>query len=312
MKIKKLGMRTVKTGISVGLSVLVEGVFVQNAVLTALACLVSIKDSVKGSLLAGLSRIKGTILGGIIGYLFALLGTGDAIIATFGIIATIYICNLLDMTEEVSISCVTFIAIHLGSIDTGLLAYSINRVIDTSVGVIIGVVVNYSLARPRHKSNIHTDLLSVEHAVSEYLEYKILKKNNKFNPDSLGEIISKLDKSYTNFTNEFAHIKETECAEERQIDNLVVLSKELYFHIQSIEMLEEVSALNSANSEKIKYLYDLKELKWEISETKSPVFNYHLRRILKQINLLRIGIDKEFTTEESHHVQERIKKSLGF
>ena len=94
MRVKKLGMRNVKTGIGVGLSVLSGAFFVQNPLFTALACMVSIQESVRGSLLAGLSRIIGTILGGITGYLFALLGgTGDAIICTLGIITTIYICN---------------------------------------------------------------------------------------------------------------------------------------------------------------------------------------------------------------------------
>lgn len=311
MKIKKLGMRTVKTGISVGLSVLAEKLFVQNAVFTALACLVSVQDSVKGSLLVGLSRIRGTIIGGIIGFLFALIGTGDALISTLGIITTIYICNHFDLTEEISISCVTFIAIHLGNIDTTLIAYSIHRVIDTSVGVIIGVVINYCLARPKHASNIYSDLLAVEHSVSQYLDYKILRKNIKYSTNSLDEIITKLDKSYKNFTNEFIHLQEIEYTMDGNIDNLVVLSKELYFHIQSIEMLEQKLYLNKSNSNKIKYLYGLDELDWDISENKSPVFNYHLKKILKQINLLRAGIDTHFNKETHEPIHIVIKKNLG-
>lgn len=311
MKVKKLGMRTVKTGIGVGLSVLSKGIFVQNTVFTAIACMVSIQESVRGSLLVGLSRIKGTILGGIIGYLFALLGTGNALVSTLGIITTIYICNHFDLTDEISIACVTFMAIHLGDIDTTLISYSVNRVIDTSVGVIIGVVINYTLARPKHTSNIYSDLISVEHAVSDYLDYKILKKNTQYSIDSLEESISKLDKSYNNFINEFTHLQETECDSSGQIDNLVVLSKELYFHIHSIEMLEQKLYLNNSNSNKIKYLYGLDELDWDISESKSPVFNYHLKRIIKQINLLRVGIDTQFESTNHTPIHIAIKKGLG-
>ena len=312
LKVKKLGMRTVKTGIAVGLSVLAEKIFVQNAVLTALACLVSVQDSVRGSILAGLSRIKGTIIGGIIGFLFALIGgTGNALIATLGIITTIYICNHFNLTNEISISCVTFIAIHLGDIDTTLIAYSLNRILDTSVGVIIGVVVNYSLARPKHTNNIHYDLLAVEQCVSKYLEYKILKKSTKYSTHSLGEIIVKLDKSYNNFINEFSYLQESECEMDGEIDNLVVLSKELYFHIQSIEMLEQKLYLNKANSDKIKYLYGLEDLNWDISENKSPVFNYHLKKVLKQINLLRLGIESQFSSDGHTPMHVIIKKNLG-
>ena len=284
MKVKKLGMRNVKTGIGVGLSVLSGKLFVQNPLFTALACMVSIQESVKDSLLAGLSRIIGTIIGGIIGYLFALIGgTGDAFITTLGIIATIYICNHFDLQNEISIACVTFMAIHIGDIDTTLVAYSVNRVIDTSVGVIIGVIINYSLARPKHTNNIHTDLLAMERIVSQYLDYKIFRNKNKFSLEVLEESIAKLDKSYKCFTNEFSHIQETECDSTKAIDNLVVLSKELYFHIQSIEMLEQKLYLNNSNYGKLTYLYGVDKLDWEINEDKSPVFNYHLKRIIKQI-----------------------------
>ena len=310
MRVKKLGMRNVKTGIGVGLSVLSGAFFVQNPLFTALACMVSIQESVRGSLLAGLSRIIGTILGGITGYLFALLGgTGDAIICTLGIIATIYICNHFDLTEEISIACVTFMAIHIGSIDTTLVAYSVNRVIDTSFGVIIGVVLNYSLARPKHTNNIHSDLLAIESIVSQYLDYKILHKKNKYSEKLLEDAIGKLDRSYTCFTNEFIHLQETECKSGSQIDNLVVLSKELYFHIQSIEMLEQKLYLNNSNYNKIKYLYGVDSLDWEINDNKSPVFNYHLKRVIKQINLLRVGIDTQFENIEHEPIHIAIKKA---
>lgn len=310
MKVKKLGMRNVKTGIGVGLSVLSGTFFVQNPLFTALACMVSIQESVRGSLLAGLSRIVGTIIGGIIGYLFALIGgTGDAIITTLGIIATIYICNHFDLTEEISIACVTFMAIHIGDIDSTLVAYSVNRVIDTSVGVIIGVVVNYTLARPKHTNNIHADLLAIESIVSQYLDYKIFHKKNKYSTKALEESINKLDKSYQCFTNEFLHLQETECKSSGQIDNLVVLSKELYFHIQSIEMLEHKLYLNKSNCNKLIYLYGVDKLDWEINDNKSPVFNYHLKRIIKQINLLRVGIDTQFESIEHEPIHVTIKKA---
>lgn len=304
-------MRNVKTGIGVGLSVFLQGLVVQNSLFTAIACMVSIQESVKGSLLAGLSRIRGTIIGGIIGYLFALIGTGDVLISTIGIITTIYICNQFDLNDEISIACVTFMAIHLVEIDTTLVEYSVNRVIDTSIGVIIGVVINYTLARPKHTSNIYTDLLEIEKHVSKYLDFKIIKSIPEYKISSLEESIHKLDKSYNIFMNEFTHLQENEVDSSSGIDNLIVLSRELYFHIQSIEMLKSKLYLNNANETKIKYLYDLDELDWEISETKSPVFNYHLKRIIKQLNLLRAGIEIEFKDEENIPQYRMHQKSLG-
>lgn len=302
LRLKKLGMRNVKTGIGIGLSVLCSPTLVQTPVFTAIACMVSIQETVKDSLVMGLSRIKGTILGGIIGYLFALIGVDNALLCTLGIITTIYICNHFDLTEEISIACVTFMAIHIGDIEGSLISYSVHRIIDTSVGVIIGVLINYILARPKHTENIHSDLVSIEKAVSKYLDNKLIKKHKKYNLKDLENAISNLDKSYSRYTSEFSYLQESENCSDNDINNLVILSKELYFHIQSIEMLKQNLYLNKSNYDKIKYLYEVDVLDWDISENKSPVFNYHLRRILKQISLLRAGINNHFSDTNNEDV----------
>ena len=306
MKLKKLGMRNVKTGIGIGLSVLCYPFLVQTPAFTAIACMVSIQETVKDSLITGLSRIKGTILGGIIGYLFALIGTGNALLCTLGVITTIYICNHFDLTEEVSIACVTFMAIHIGNLEGSLISYSVHRVLDTSIGVLIGVIVNYGLARPKHAENVHSDLISVEKAVSKYLDAKLIKRSKKCSLNDLENAISNLDKSYGRYTSEFTHLQESENNSDNDINNLIILSKELYFHIHSIEMLKQELYLNKYNYDKIKYLYEADNLKWDTSETKSPVFNYHLRRILKQISLLRTGIQNNFLDISKESIAENI------
>ena len=61
---------------------------------------------------------------------------------------TIYSCTALGINSGIIVSSVTFLSIHLGIIDSNPAYYSIQRVMDTSVGVVIGVIINYVLARP--------------------------------------------------------------------------------------------------------------------------------------------------------------------
>ena len=56
--------------------------------------------------------------------------------------------------------------------------------------------------------------------------------------------------------------------------------------MQSIELLEKKLYLNRSNYEKIKKLRKLKSIDWELDEHKSPVFNYHLAKIIAEIKLL--------------------------
>ncbi len=50
---------------------------VENMFYSLVACIISVQDTVKGSLKTGINRVEGTILGGIIGFIFAIIKAGD-------------------------------------------------------------------------------------------------------------------------------------------------------------------------------------------------------------------------------------------
>ena len=66
MKLHKPGMRNIKTGIGVMICVLVGYLhIIDNTLFAAVACIVCMQTTVKGSLTVGLNRLKGTFIGGI-------------------------------------------------------------------------------------------------------------------------------------------------------------------------------------------------------------------------------------------------------
>ena len=71
---KKIGMRNIKTGIAVFLATLAGYLgIVETPVYTVSVCIFSIKNTMKNSLEDSRSRILGTLLGGVIGYLICCL-----------------------------------------------------------------------------------------------------------------------------------------------------------------------------------------------------------------------------------------------
>ena len=148
MKLQKVGMRTIKTGIAVFICTLLAKYLVKNPMFAGVGCVTSMQDTVKGSLKLGFNRVKGTIIGGLVGFLCVSIKAGDPILAGIGTIITIYSCTILKINSGIIVSSVTFLSIHLGIITSNPANYSIQRVIDTSVGVVIGVIINYLLARP--------------------------------------------------------------------------------------------------------------------------------------------------------------------
>lgn len=308
---KNLGMRTIKTGLGIYLSILLSPLIVKTPLYAAIACMMSIQTSVKGSVVKGLSRIKGTILGGIIGYLVTyFLMPNSAIICALGAILTIYLCLHLKMKDEVSIATVTFLSINLGAIGPNLIDHSIQRVIDNSVGVFIGICINYFLARPNHAKDVINTLENISLSIDKFLSSKILKKKKViFDIEKLESLIGMLEKTHTELvvSMDYERIDENINFEEKEksIESLITLCRELYFHVQSIMHLERKLFLSNFNYRNLKELYPDDNISWEIDDIKSPVFNYHLSKILSRYhilneNLVKIGIeiDNNKTDEE--------------
>ncbi|MGL5345975.1 MAG: FUSC family protein [Peptostreptococcaceae bacterium] len=283
MKLKKVGMRTIKTGIAVGLCVFAGKYLVQNPMFAGVGCVVSVQDTVKGSVRLGFNRILGTMIGGLVGYLSVLVASGDPIMAGLGIMATIYGCNSLKINSGIIVSSVTFLSIQLGVITSNPAYYSIHRVIDTSVGVLIGVMVNYILARPDYVENTTRHLHKIEKIAKDNLYSKIINKS-KFNMVKLEKEITRVEGMYSKLVDELNYSKNE--ADLENIQKEISLSKELYFHMQSIELLERKLYLNKENYDGIKHLLKLDNLDWDVDEEKSPVFNYHLSKIIYGINQL--------------------------
>ncbi len=148
----KLGLRAIKTAISVFLCLLISIIFNRSDVLLgSIAAIICIQPTYSETFLTGIRRLVGTLIGGIIGYLILLLthnlplkSFSDLLIAPISILIVIYICNLINYPESVVISCIVVLSVVMWPTEnvTDTLMYVINRVIDTSLGIIIAMFVN--------------------------------------------------------------------------------------------------------------------------------------------------------------------------
>ena len=283
MKLQKIGMRTVKTGIAVSLCTLLAQYLVQNPMFAGVGCVASVQDTVKGSLKLGFNRVKGTMIGGLVGFLCVLISPGDPILCGFGIMATIYGCTILGINSGIIVSSVTFLSIHLGIIEANPAYYSIHRVLDTSVGVVIGVIINYVLARPDYLELTDKSLNNARKITGECVKSGLIN-NGVFDRDKLRKKINKLETIYPKLVDEMKYTKNQVDIE--IIENEISLYKSINHHIKSIQILEEEICISKDNYLKIKEMYNVDILNWKLDDEKSPVFNYHLSKILDEINII--------------------------
>lgn len=288
MRIKNfIGMRTLKTGIAVTLCCILTRFAVDNMFYCATACVVTMQDTIKTSFKMGSQRVLGTLIGGIVGFLLVLISPADPILCGIGIMIVIKCCETLKLSSLV-VSSVTFFSLYLGYINSTPLVYSVQRVIDTSVGVVMGLIINYIVARPNYYNSTMDEFIKIKSLFKENLK-SIVMGNRNLKIDEIEDKINNSEKIYSKLIDELNY--STKNMNLDLIDETLDICRQVYFHIKSIELLEKELYLTKENHKKLKKLYKNDIIKLKINEKESPVFNFHLNKIIEKMNMLNQLID---------------------
>ena len=283
-------MRNIKTGVGVMICVLI-GYFhiVDNTFFAAAACIVCMQTTVKSSLTVGLNRLKGTFIGGLIGFIFVLIHPSNAILSCLGIITTIYICNILKINNSITIACVVYCSIYLSIGHVDPMAYSVSRTLDTSIGVIVGVAVNYFIHRPNYLDSIYKEIRIIEKTSIKLLKSEI-EKGPHADISSLKKEIKRLEELYKNFLEELEYSNEE--VDDEEINNVIKRCKQIYLHLQILVQMKDKCYLNKENYIKTKTIYDTLPKDIEVKDNTSSVYNYHVSAIIDNINEIH-GLEED-------------------
>ena len=277
-----VGMRTLKTGLAVTLCCILTRFMVDNMFYCATACVVTMQDTIKTSYKMGFQRVFGTLIGGIVGFLLVLISPANPFLCGLGIMIVIKCCDHFKLSSLV-VSSVTFFSLYLGYIDSAPLVYSIQRVLDTSVGVIMGLIINYSVARPNYYDNTMKEFIRIKALFKDHVKSIILNVKD-FQIDKIEAKIKKSEAIYSKLIDElnYSHVD----FNLELIDKSLDLCRQIYFHIKSIELLEKELYISKENYKKVKKIYKNEQVNLKISNSESPVFNFHLNKIIEKMNNL--------------------------
>ena len=149
----KIGLRTIKTVISVFLCFLIDSCRNDSvpfyAVIAAILCT---QPDMENSLAIAKSREMSTIIGGISGMLFLTaerLHTAihpelfRELILSLMLIPIIYLSLLLKQKNGTALMCIVFLCVTVThKKDTNPLYFAWSRIVDTSLGILISLIVN--------------------------------------------------------------------------------------------------------------------------------------------------------------------------
>lgn len=161
MKIEfpKLGMRNIKTGCSVFLTLLVSYALKRpDPFFGCIAAIICLQQTKEKTWYVGLHRWVGTCIGGTIGFFvmewLATLESFEVVrlfIIPIGVCFLIYLCVTLKLTGAVAICCIVFVnvVLHMDRTADDAFIYVVNRVIDTSIGIVCAGIVQQCLQKPK-------------------------------------------------------------------------------------------------------------------------------------------------------------------
>lgn len=140
---KRIGMRNIKTALSVGICIILLRILKFDSPFYAcIAAVITMQTTVENSFQAGKNRLIGTTIGAIIGIIFSYIAPHSSILTVIGVSLIIYITNILHENKSANIACVVFLAIMINLKTTSPLQYGISRFIETAIGIIVAVIVN--------------------------------------------------------------------------------------------------------------------------------------------------------------------------
>jgi uncharacterized membrane protein YgaE (UPF0421/DUF939 family) len=156
-----VGMRNIKTAIAATLCAFLYAFFERNPTFACIGAIFGMGSDFKDSKRSGGNRLFGTIVGGLIGmglfYIYIQFypePTSNFRFMLFellfvGVLLMVMVCQLLVIPGAIQPAGVVLCIILFNTPVDAYISYPLNRIFDTAVGVIIGIIVNMLISRER-------------------------------------------------------------------------------------------------------------------------------------------------------------------
>lgn len=175
----RLGMRTIKTSIAVGISLLV-GSAIQSDFppFLAIGALGTMQPSITASLKSARNLTIGNLIGALLAMAFNIVFSGNyALGGALGVVIMIVVCNALHMrAQTINLACVVFCCCYTNYfLGGGSLLYGLSRFRDTVIGTGIALAVNMCIRPYSGAAHTKGSIVKAQKAMLPLLEERVLR-----------------------------------------------------------------------------------------------------------------------------------------
>lgn len=166
----RLGLRTIKTALSVMLSLYLASLFGSLSIFPALAAIGVMSRTFDEGLIECRNQAVGIVIGGLFGCFTALALPEPPIwVISLGVMIIIFICSSFHVGYSTSLSCAIFIVACMSNPDEVVRSVLI-RLFHTAIGLGTGLLVNYLILPYNNSGQIRRILSDLLNAVSPALQ----------------------------------------------------------------------------------------------------------------------------------------------
>lgn len=182
-------MRAFKTALAVLICIGLSSLAPQlSPFFMSLAAIITMQVSTSDSLKMGRARVIGTAVGAIIGLGFTLILPENPLLSALGVWVLILIMNRLHWNTATQISTFVFLAIMVNMNGQDPFVYSISRFIDTLIGVLIGIGVNYAVFPYNNFKTIQEQTEALFQMMTTYMVPHLEADLNRMKPKAIEEL----------------------------------------------------------------------------------------------------------------------------
>lgn len=289
MKIKKVGLRNLKTALAVALTIFLSQILnLRSPFFAGIAAITAMQSSVSESFSSGVDRMFSTILGGIIALLFSLVAPENPFFIGLGITIIIYLCNVFNWKQSVQLSGMVFLSIILNYEEGSRVDYAFYRTVDTLFGLVIGTLINYFVLPPNLENKM------VESVQKMYLQVKnmvgaIIWKEEGAELETLRKDLVKIEENYNILKKE----TKLNLYKSHTLDNLEIifeLLENIYSNLSIVYSMDKAKYIDEENRKSLEKLFNKKVPKYnkQNEDELNLIYNYHLKNIVDNLNNINI------------------------
>lgn len=155
----RIGMRNIKTGLSVFICILISFVFNRETyVVSSITAIFTLREDMYNTLKFGRHRVVGNVLGAVFSiiaiFIFDIFGNGklvQLITIPLLIVVLIWVLTITKSYEGTVGACATLLTILFMIPETQSYSYALARVLDSFIGMFVAFGINRALPYPMKK-----------------------------------------------------------------------------------------------------------------------------------------------------------------